>query len=66
MQQFSRLITDWNRVLHTTVQDAPQEDEQLGGGVLNWAINHLPFKMHLYDSDCKLGYNFCGPGTKWV
>lgn len=38
--------------------------EQLGSGPINWAINHLPFEIHLYDKERKLRYNFCGPGTK--
>lgn len=29
-----------------------------GKGLLNSAINHLPFELHLP------GYNYCGPGTK--
>lgn len=29
-----------------------------GDGLLNKAINNLPFEMHLPK------YNFCGPGTK--
>jgi hypothetical protein len=29
-----------------------------GRGLLNSAINHLPFELHLP------GYNYCGPGTK--
>lgn len=29
-----------------------------GGGLINSAINHLPFELHLP------GYNFCGPGTR--
>lgn len=29
-----------------------------GGGLLNTAINNLPFELHLP------GYNYCGPGTK--
>lgn len=31
---------------------------QVGGGLVNNLINHLPFELHLP------GYNYCGPGTK--
>lgn len=33
------------------------KSEKHGAGILNWAINHLPFELHLP------GYNYCGPGT---
>lgn len=29
-----------------------------GKGMVNWAIKHLPFEMHIP------GYQYCGPGTK--
>lgn len=32
----------------------------IGGRLLNWLINHLPFEIHLP------GYNYCGPGTNLI
>lgn len=44
----------------TLVGVDPAELAQTGAGPLNWAINHLPFEMHLRDSERKMKYNYCG------
>lgn len=37
---------------------AKEKNTKFGSGLLNSAINRLPFELHLP------GYNYCGPGTK--
>lgn len=46
------------RKTSTSVNRKPKAKKKSGMGILNSAINRLPFEMHIP------GYQFCGPGTK--